>query len=212
MGAPHLPYPPAEVVRLQHVWTLDADQFTTGLWLFVPGLALPLPGDMNALLGDYVFTVLPDWLSAMASDISCSLLRLSTYGSAPAVYELAPPANHGDIPGPTAPANAAGVFSLIDNRSHGGKTHCFLPLPAAFVDVDAKHLSTAGAGTLQIAADDILSDVATLTAPGGDNLSVIALHRSQNGEALAAAVVVPVYAARVNPRIGRCSRRLRSRS
>lgn len=206
------PPPPPDVLRIEAVWTISGvASVTTSWYLFAPGSWSATDLQLNTLLGDFFLGPIADLLAVVGTDVECTVLRLTTYGSAPQQIQFSPSANAGAI-GTTNPLNGSLVLTWRNNRRGAASLgHTNLPLSDELVDADHKHLKSISWSQAQQAARFFVSSCNSITSPDGGLCVLIVLHTSSAGAPLPNALMSPVSHGDASPWVGTLQRRTRMR-
>lgn len=204
-----LPPPPDDVCRLTTWWEVNSKSTcSTSWWIFAPGSAHADGLDLSNMLSDFVFGCLPDLLSVLGSDVTCSLLRLATFGSQPLRLLEAPAPNLGALGG-TQPLNTAAVMTWRTNDPvTGGHAHTCLPLSGSLVDDNLRTLTSIGYAQLSSAARSFVTHVGAITSPDGTGCVLVGVSFSLQGEPRALAHMTPIEFGDASPNIGTLRRRI----
>lgn len=204
-----LPPPPPDTPFFEAVWDISqAVSVTTGWYVFAGGADAASGPVLNALLGSFFLGPIADLLSILGTDVTCSVLRLTTGGSQPQTIQYAPAFNVGAI-GTTNPINGALVLTwrvFRQGRGHSG--HTWLPLSDEFVYEDHSRLKTVSWAQAQSAAISFNVHVNGMTAPDGSNCTQVVLERSQGGVPLPVTRSNAVVQGDASPLIGTMRRRI----
>lgn len=207
-----LPPAPPDVCFIETVWEISNTKgVTTGWHVFAPGVDGATDIQLNTLLSDFFLGCVPDLLSLLGTDVSCSVCRLTTSGTLPRVVQFAPSANVGAI-GTTNPVNGALVLTWRSGRRGAASLgHTFLPLSDELVDNDHAHLKQLSWSQAQNAASNFMAHLNAITSPDGGQCVLGVLSRSGSGAPLPAAIFSPVLIGDASPFVGTLARRVRSR-
>ncbi len=207
-----LPAPPFDVVTIEAEWTVgDVKSVTTSWHVLAPGSWDATGVQLEALLGDFFLACVPDLLSVLGTDVTCSVLRLSTYGPTAQQIQYAPAPNVGAT-GTTNPINGALVMTWRTGEAGVSSLgHTFLPLSDSLVDTDHAHLKSISWSQAQSAARSFVQHLDAIASPDGATCSMVVLHQSKFGQPLLTANVAPVALGDASPFVGTLRRRVRSR-
>lgn len=206
-----LPPPPADFISIQAAWDIkNAAICTTSWWLFAPGADSASSFQLETLLGDFFLNAMPDLLSVLGDDVTCSALRCSSYGTDPSRVQYAPAPNVGALGG-TVTLNAALVLTWRGNdRGRGVDGHTFLPLSTSLVDDNRRTLTSIAWSQCQAAARSFALHMNAITSPDGASCVFAVLHRSKSGFPLPATLWSPIDLGDASSRVGTLRRRIRS--
>lgn len=204
-----LPPLPSDFVTLTAQWAINDGRCTTSWHLFNPGSATATPADLEALISQWFFTCLPDLLSVLGTDCSCSACRATTVGAAPLSHtELLAP-NVGAT-GTTNPLNGNLCLTWRTNDvGTGGRSHTLLPLSDTLVDSDHATLRQISYAQAQSAAISYVQHLNALVSVDGALCVFAVIHRSERGRPLASSTWSPVLVGDASTRIGTIQRRTR---
>jgi hypothetical protein len=207
-----LPPPDPNVVFVEAVWDVGpVQECTTGWHLFAPGADSATFSELETLLGQFFLFCVPDLLDLLGTDVSCSTLRLTSYGSEPLVVSFVPSSNVGAT-GTTNPINSALVLTWRTGlRGASGLGHTWLPLSDTFVDDDHARLKSIAYSQAASQAFAFLGHVNALISPDGATCFLAVIRRSLSGTPLHTALTIPVEGADASPFVGTLRRRVRAR-
>lgn len=206
-----LPPPPPDFILIEAAWDINGRAtVTSGWWLFAPGADSADPLQLETLLGDFFFGPLQDVLQVLPADTSCSVLRLSSYGTLRNRVTYAPAPNVGAV-GNSEALNAALVWTWRTSRAGKGQDgHTWLPLSSTFVDDDKRSLKAVSWSQAQAAARAFALHVNALVSPDAGLCVFAIVHRSRAGRPLVTAEWEPVALGDACPHVATMSRRISS--
>lgn len=187
-----LPPLPPDFITITATWRADVGECVTVWDIFAPGADAATTLQLNDIATAFYLGPVADLLSVLPANVTLSLLRVSSYGTAPQTIAYAPAPNAGAF-GDCTWFNVASCLTWRTAEPRlGASSHTRLPIAEEQVSDDKRHVTSIFYSQLQAAARAWVQHVNAIPSPDGALLVAAVVHRSARGVPLSTSTWSPV--------------------
>lgn len=183
---------------------------STAHYLLSSGSSFATVDYLEELAAAWLFTCANNYADVMHAGAELAELRLTTFGGDLVRATFPFPPNHGAWPGGQASQVALCWHWLTPTRGRGRQGVTRVPaVPDSFIDSN-RRISNSGYANMTEKGGRLLTAMRELPAYLGGSCVPVTVHRSRNGEPLAAATYDPIVGVQTSRRVATVRRRLSS--